>query len=141
MGRILNEQQCTPSNCASGTPYVPAYTYDLVGNVLSFTNAINTTPTVNTLSFTNGFNGAGRLQSVTSNWSDATHPPTLFAAPSPSYYPPGELMNATLGSGLTLSRTYDNRLRITGETDTGGSITAATSGAAAVAITGSEQFK
>ena len=136
LGRIQSEQQCTPSSCA----YTPAYTYDLAGRVLTFTNGINSTP----LTFTNAFSGAGRLQSLTSSWNDLTHPPTLFSTTplSPTaYYPPGGLENATYGSGLTLNRTWDNQLRITSETDTGSAVTPATSGTAAVAITGSEQVR
>jgi hypothetical protein len=50
----------------------------------------------------------------------------------------GGLVNAAYGNGLlTLSRTYDNRLRINGETDTGS--LAATPGTATVTITGAEQ--
>jgi len=150
MGRILNEQQCTPSNCKSGTSYTPAYTYDLAGNPITFTNGITTTPTVNTLYFTNSFDAAGHLQTLTSNWNDSAHPPQLFSAQTPlstpcsqgssfAYAPFGGLMNATFGKELTLNRTFDSRLRTTCEIDTGSIVASPTSGSATVTITGSEQ--
>ena len=49
MGRVLSEQQCTPSSCTSGTPYAPTYTYDLAGNLTSSKNGITSTPTVGSL--------------------------------------------------------------------------------------------
>jgi conjugative relaxase-like TrwC/TraI family protein len=157
MGRIWNEQQCTPSNCASGTFYAPAYTYDWAGNVTSLTDGVTPIPSSaqsqtspcptsstppTTRAFFNCFDGANRLQTVTSNWYDGTHPATLFSAQSsspPAYAPFGGLQNAAFGSGLTLSRTYNNRLWITGETDTGSVVSSPTSASATVAITGAEQ--
>ena len=148
MGRITSESQYTLANIASGTPYTLAYSYDLAGDLVSSTDGITPTSTANTtLAFTSLFNGAGRLQMLTSNWSDVTHPTALFTTtPSvaqPSYSAFGGLTNATFGNNnaLTLNRTYDNRLRITGETDTGGIVGTATSGSTTVTITGSEQSK
>ena len=139
MGRQKSVEQCTPSNCASTTPYSLAYGYDLAGNLTSYTNGLSSTPGAGSspLTFTNGFDEAGRLQSTTSSWSDAQHPSALFGAQS--YMPPGSLANATYGNGLTVSRSFDKRLRITGETDTGATVNSATSGTATVAITGAEQ--
>jgi hypothetical protein len=130
MGRVLNEQQYTMASQASGGQYKPAYTYDLTGNLLTSTNGVTGTPVVNTLSFTNSFDGAGRLKSVSSNWNDSTHPPGLFAAQTLSsqavqcqqptsspYFPFGGLANAVYGNGIALSRTYDKRLRLTCELD------------------------
>jgi hypothetical protein len=49
-------------------------------------------------------------------------------------------MNATFGNAaLTLNRTYDNRLRMTGEFDMGAAVPTATSSSATVSITGAEQ--
>jgi YD repeat-containing protein len=153
MGRVLNEQQHTPANVATGTVYAPAYTYDLAGNLITSTDGTTpsptTTPSGAALTFTNSYDGAGHLFSVTSNWADPTHPSPLFSLPtSPSvpcagsssspYTPFGALQNATYGSGLTLNRGYDVRLRMNCENDVGGN-TAATSGTATVTITGSEQ--
>lgn len=157
VGRILKEQQCTPSNCG-GTPYAPAYSYDLAGNLLTFTDGVTPTPTAGTtLSFANCYDAAGRLQALTSNWIDSKHPQSLFLAQSTSsnpcpnatspsssstpYAPFGGLMNATFGNSLTLSRAYDNRLRITSEMDLGSVLNPGTSGSATVTITGAEQSK
>lgn len=125
MGHPTSVQQCTPFNCSSATQYSLAYTYDLAGDLNTYTNGIGSTPGAGTgpLMFTNVFNGAGRLQSVTSTWNDALHMPSLFSATStspPAYAPQGALQDATYGNGLQLIRTYDDRLRITGERDTGG---------------------
>ena len=151
MGRVLSEQQCTPSNCSS-TPYSPAYTFDKAGNQYTATNGITSTPSVGTLSFTSPFDGAGRLLSVSSNWNDPTHPPGLFSAQSQSAQPCphslsapytafGGLTNATYGGGLTLNRGYDVRLRTTCETDTGSLLKNSTSASATVTVTGTEQVK
>jgi len=150
IGRVLQEQQCTPTNCSVGTPYASAYTYDLAGNAFTFTNGVTSTPTVGTLTFTNKFGGAGRLLSLTSNWSDSTHPAMLFSAQAPqttqcpdspisAYAAFGGLLNATYGSGLTLNRAFDKRLRMSCAIGTGGIAASATSGSATVTITGSEQ--
>lgn len=152
MGRITSELQYTPSN-SSGTPYAPAYTYDLGGDLATFTDGVTVTPVGGTiLSFTNAYDAAGRLQTLTSNWNDATHPSSLFSAQegqatlcsnssSVPYAPFGGLMNATFGSGVALNKSYDVRLRTTCEIDKGSVTTAATSGSATVSITGSEQSK
>lgn len=155
MGRVVSEQQCTPSNCTSGTPYKPAYTYDMAGITTSATNGIAATPgaTSNPLKFTYLPDSVGRLQKVTSNWNDATHPTTLFTAQSVGQTTPcsnslsypytafGSLMNATFGGGLALNRAFDKRLRTTCEIDTGGALGLATSGSATLTITGAEQSK
>jgi YD repeat-containing protein len=160
MGRIIHEQQFTPASQASGKQYLPQYTYDLAGNLTSSTDGIapspnqswsspcSNSPTPGTgapLTFVNCYDTAGHLQSVTSNWNDGTHPPSVFVATPnsslPSYTAFGGLQNATLAgsNGITLSRAYDNRLRIIGETDTSSSNHPATSGAATVTIIGTEQ--
>ncbi|MGA7317474.1 MAG: hypothetical protein WBX22_26290 [Silvibacterium sp.] len=143
MGRVTSEQQCVLSNCVSGTtPYSLAYTYDLAGHITSYPNGISS------IGFTNAYDGVGRLQTITSSWDDATHPPTIFSAQTassspcgqtPSYTAFGGLMNAVLGNGLTLSRSFDKRLRSNCETDTGSVVASPTSSSATVAITGSEQ--
>jgi hypothetical protein len=84
------------------------------------------------LTFT--YDGAGRLQTVNGG--------SIFSAQSTSpaaYAPQGALQNALYGTGVALSRTYDNRLRITSETDKGQTVTAATPGSATITITGAEQ--
>jgi YD repeat-containing protein len=138
LGRTKNEQQCTPSNCSSTTPYALTFNYDLAGNLTSYTNGISSTPgaTASPLTLTNCFDSGGRLQTTTSNWIDSTHPQSLFSAQmaqsstcsgssSPTvstapYSPAGALQNAFYGTTLESLRSYDNRLRITGEQDAGG---------------------
>jgi len=138
VGRVLNEQQCAFSNCTSGTPYTPAYTYDLAGNDLTFTDGVTPTSTAGTmLSLTNNYDAANHLSSLTSNWVDGTHPVSLFS--SPRYAAPGGLASVTIGTGLSLTRTYDSRLRVNGETDTGGAVVNATNASATATITGAEQ--
>jgi YD repeat-containing protein len=152
MGRVSSEQQFTLANQASGTSYSPLYTYDLAGDLTSSTDGITPAPASSTspppcasiaggtLTFVNCYDTAGRLQSLNSNWNDqGTHPPVLFS--TPTYAAHGGLTGATYGNGLVLSRTYDNRLRITGEADTGSLVTSPTSGSAAVTITGAEQSR
>ena len=151
MGRIWNEQQCVGSSCTAAVsltppcftsglsgPYFLPYCYDLAGNLVYSTNGLANTPgATNPVWFANTYDGASHLNSITSSWNDATHPSPLFS--SPLYSASGALTNAIYGSSVGLSRTYDNRLRITGETDTGTIITGATPGSATVTITGSEQ--
>lgn len=160
VGRLLSEQQSTPSNIG-GTPYAPVYQYDLAGNLYSSTSGIgwsqyhstngsNSTPTTGVLTFTRGYDAAGRLQALSSNWTDTMHPATLFSAqvgPSPqpcagssapAYAPFGQLMNAQFGAGLTVNRAFDKRLRITCESDLGGS-GSTTPASATITITGTEQ--
>lgn len=135
VGRIQSEQTCVfpyPTCAATATPEYPlSYTYDLAGHITSYSNGNNS------ILFTNNYDGAGRLSSLTSSWSDATHPGTLFSLPS--YDPAGQLTAATYGTGLTLTRTYDNRLRVTGESDHGGIAQTAIPGTATITVTGTEQ--
>jgi YD repeat-containing protein len=140
LGRILTEQQSTLANIISGA-YSLTYSYDLAGDLISSSDGVTSTPLGKAINFSSAFDAAGRLQTLTSNWSDATHPAALFSAtPSLSYAAFGGLTNATFGNNaVSLNRTYDNRLRITGETDTGSTLGTATSGSATVTITGSEQ--
>jgi RHS repeat-associated protein len=126
MGRLRNEQQCTPANCGS-SPYNLAYGYDLGGKTISATFPSNaptsgsTTPAGQPVTLSYVYDNAERLLTAGSSWSDsATHPATLFQAStgsSPAYGPMG-LVNASIGvnpSNLTtmatLQRGYDNRGR------------------------------
>lgn len=127
MGRPLNIQTCVYPTCTTNLPEYPLqYTYDLAGDITSYTNGNNS------IVFTKAYDGAARLSSITSSWP--TGPACLFAAqttvnsstPACSltqttpYAAFGGLSNAVYGNSLTLQRSYDNRLRITGETDTNG---------------------
>ncbi|HEY1742946.1 MAG TPA: hypothetical protein VGG18_07250 [Granulicella sp.] len=139
MGRVKSEQQCTKSNCAAvpPAPYNPAYTYDLAGNILTHSNGVGT------LTFTNCYDAANRLLSVvvgTTTCPAALSPSTtLFSATG--YSAAGGLTAATFGTGLQLSqRSYDSRLRVTGETDIGNAA-ASTPGSATLTITGTEHVQ
>jgi len=139
MGRIQNEQQCTKTNCTTVVPFTPSYSYDLAGNVLTRSNGIGSVP----ITLTNSYDAVGRLATVTSNITQ--YPSSLFtasqSAASPGYSPAGGLMNATFGTGLNLVRTYDSRLRITGEIDTGNTVQPPTPGTATISITGTAQHQ
>ena len=101
MGRIIQNNQCTPFNCGTST-WALTYTYDLTGNMLTSTNGSGTT-------FTYTYNTAPRLASLTSSQNDANHPPHLLSALH--YNAAAELTGATLGNGLNETRTYDSRFR------------------------------
>jgi YD repeat-containing protein len=152
MGRLKLEQQFTPASQATGAVYSPQYSYDLAGNLVSSTDGITPSPTNPgaKLTITTQFCSAGRAQTVTSNWSDTTHPNILFSPsgasssacenPSTAQYEPfGGLLNAAFGSALTFIRTYDEKMRVTSELDQGNGTRPATPASATVTITGSEQ--
>jgi RHS repeat-associated protein len=142
MGRVLALDECDISNC-SGTQYQLNYTYDLAGNVTSSNNGVSSQPA----QFTMSYDTANRLSKVTSSWTqDSTHPQILFQANStnPASYGPAGLMNAQLGintqtnqPALTMTRTYDNRMRILSENDGNGGADSTGS----ISISGSEQSK
>lgn len=136
MGRIMGEQQCTPLNC-TGTPYSPAYSYDLVGNLTSYTNGLCASLPANGYLFKNAYNSAGRLLSMSRNSCDANQIEMLFTSSSHAAF--GGITGAAYGTSLTLSRSYDHRQRIISEVDMGTGHAAATGGSGTVIITGSEQ--
>jgi YD repeat-containing protein len=156
MGRLSGDQQSTLASQASGKVYSPAYTYDLAGNLWTWTDGTTPSPTTNPIvpiTFTNTCDSAQHLVTLSSNWADsANHPSPLFSVPASTTSLPctgsiaapytafGALSNTTYGSGLTLNRAYDLRLRLACENDVG-SNSAATSGTATVTITGAEQTK
>jgi YD repeat-containing protein len=148
MGRLWSETQCTPAGCRNANPCqtssgAQSYAYDLAGHVTCYTNGIPSTPGagINPVAFYQTFDPAGRLSSVTTNMSNPLM--TLFAAQGYTAF--GGLTNATYGSNgsgnnaVTLTRTYDDRQRITSETDLGNSPSSGTNGAAIVTITGTEK--
>jgi YD repeat-containing protein len=146
MGRPTSEQQCTPSNCTSTSPYTLSYGYDLAGNLTSYSNGLSSTPGAGNgpLTFTQAFDEAGRLQTMTSTWTDGTHPATLFstptAGPSFAYAPPGALINATYGNAITVMRNLNGQLLPTSEIDTTNGAAQAAGGSAIVTIKGTEQI-
>lgn len=131
MGRLWNEQQCVLGHCTTGTStpacqtgtvYGLAYCYDLAGHQTFGTNGFNSPyyqGGSGSIAFTNTYDGAGRLASLTSNWNDSQHPAGLFTAdPNTGYAPPGGLQHYTLGNNINVTDIYDKRLRPTGETAT-----------------------
>ena len=146
MGRALNVQQCTPSNCSSAAPYSLGYGYDLAGDLTSYTNGLSVTPGAGQgpLTFVQTFDSAGRLQNVTSTWSDSTHPSTLFSAQK--YAPPGVVTSAVYGNAITIGRSFNSVLLPTSENDTssggsGGGGSVAAPGSVTITVTGTEQNK
>jgi YD repeat-containing protein len=124
MGRVTIELQCTPGtsgSCANSNTntYQLAYSYDLAGNLVTYGTGVNAGLGVNPFTLTNTFDGANRLSTLTSSWLDNHHPAALFTAdPNAGYTPAGATQNMLLGDYMSVTKTYDSRLRITGETAT-----------------------
>ena len=113
VGRALHRAQCFWQNCttfgSSPAWWIVTNTYDLAGDLTSYTDAFGHT-------LTQTFDNAGRPSQLTSNWVDSTHPATLATVGSPAgalngYAPAGQLKNLTLANGLTESWFYNNRLQ------------------------------
>lgn len=127
MGRVKSEQQCIPSapgspgNCttSSPTPFALSYNYDFAGNLNQYNNGLSGMFSPQIV-FTPQYDGAGQLSTLTSTWDDyPTHPSTLFTAdPTNGYSPAGGIQNVLLGNNIAVTKTYDNRLRTTGESAT-----------------------
>jgi YD repeat-containing protein len=133
LGRLWNEQQCVLGKCTTGTSTPPCQNgtvfsgisqcYNLAGAQTFLATGLNSPSYLggsNAIAFTSAYDSANRLFSLSSNWSDSTHPSPLFTADPGStlgYDAAGALRKATLGSHILLQRTYDNRLRVTSETD------------------------
>jgi RHS repeat-associated protein len=130
MGRLEIEKQC-PLNAPCSSPYVLNYTYDLAGDLTFADNGLASASV--DLAFSYTWDGAQHLalaQTTTqpSGWSTSTYPPTILQAnetSTPAYDAWGHLVNGQLGlvtpgSGtpvVQVTRTYDNRGRISTETD------------------------
>jgi len=101
MGRTIEEWQCTPLNCATGSNAIP-YTYDLMGDMTSYGNGEGVT-------LTQTFDGAAHANTLTSSLSDAQHPATM--ATVAHFFPSGapELLN--LGNGLQEIHIFNSRLQ------------------------------
>ncbi len=121
MGRIQNEQQCATAAGCSGTPYAFQYAYDLAGDVVSANNGASAAP----ISLAYSYDGAARLETISSTWNDQTHPQMLFGPPviGPQYGPIG-LSSAWLGMpsssrapAYLVAQNYDQRLRLSSAVD------------------------
>jgi len=130
MGRVTSEQQCLPNSGGTGSCTTSpsaaigqTYNYDLAGNLTSYSNGVNNVPGAGTIAFGLQYDGAGRLQNLSSSWNPATNsssgPTPLFTAdPSAGYSAAGAIQNVILGNNIFVNKTYDSRLRVTGETAT-----------------------
>ena len=104
MGRILMNNQCTPLNCAQ-TGFSVQYTYDLAGNMKTYTDGVGET-------YTQSFDTVGRVTQLSSSWVDSQHPATLATVDSTvGYYPHGALRKMTLGNGLTQTAAFNKNLQ------------------------------
>ena len=94
------------------------YCYDLAGDLTAYSNGLNSSAFPQQwMLFSQGFDGAARLASVTSSFYGVQQPQALFTAnPTSGYAPFGALQNWTYGANLNGTKTFDNRLRVTGET-------------------------
>jgi hypothetical protein len=100
-----------------------SYLYDLAGHPSAYTNGVNNVPGVGTIALGLQYDGAGRLQNLSSSWNPAAGaaagPLSLFTAdPTAGYTAFGAIQNVILGDNIFVSKTYDKRLRTTGETAT-----------------------
>lgn len=122
MGRITNEQQCTPNKCTSGSGPAVSYGYDLAGNPTGLTNsvgAVNGSGQTMPLALTTGFDAAGHMNSVTSDWN--VYPTNIFTL---NNYGPVGPIHWSLGPvspspTLTVTQGYTNRLWINSISATG----------------------
>jgi RHS repeat-associated protein len=103
MGRTVLHSQCTPYTCGWGGWAITA-TYDLIGKITSYSNGQGTT-------FSQTFDNAGRLLTLTSNLVDANHPAALWTASATGFYPNGESAQALFGNGLTEASFYESRFQ------------------------------
>jgi RHS repeat-associated protein len=102
MGRVSNQADCHPLNCGT-TPDTTSAAYDLAGNMTSLTY-----PDGRVVSQT--FDGAGRLSSVNQNgWVGNTANPSFLYLVVNAYDPVGHVNSATMGNGVTMTATYNNR--------------------------------
>lgn len=108
MGRVLGEQRCTRNSCSA--MHSQAYTYNLTGALHSYSDGLGST------TFTQGYDGAGRLLGLSSSVIDAQHPSGLLQVLSFSAVNPMGWSKATFGNSMTATQDFDNRLRITGST-------------------------
>jgi RHS repeat-associated protein len=108
MGRVKGTKTCTPATCnstniADSTWYNLTNTYDLAGNMTSYTDGFGTT-------ISSSYDTAGRLSTVSTTGNGTTPTETLWTANS---YSPIGLTKATFGSNLAVeSLQYTNRMTL-----------------------------
>jgi RHS repeat-associated protein len=104
VGRVILNNQSTPANCGTGNFQI-SYTYDLSGNMTSYTNG-------GSLTFSQAFDSAGRATVLTQNLVDANHPATLATVDSSiGFYPIGAIRKMTLGNGLLATGAFNKSLQ------------------------------
>jgi YD repeat-containing protein len=123
MGHVTSEQQCPLTPCTVASLI---YTYDLEGNLYKSSNGMPSSVWPNFLT-TYDFDSGNRLFRVSTTWNDTAHPGTLFevaqAVNDIAPFGPVGWTAAHFGinpqqqqAALAQTRTYDNRIRLTGET-------------------------
>ena len=127
MGRVSTDQQCAALGNCGASVYTLGYTYDLAGDVATFSNGLTSS---SALSYTNQYNSADRLSSLTDTVKD------IGLISATGYTPAGALSDALIGPGISFHRDYNSRLLPIDEVDTVGT----TPGTATVQITGAEQL-
>ncbi len=113
MGRVADEWQVTP--LSNPSPIHLHMTYDLLGDLTSLQNfsEVNAGNGSQGVTWTYSYNNTPSFTGVTSNWSNASHPPSLLTVSTQNPYNPlGQLINYTTGDGWTTSRTFDQRGRL-----------------------------
>jgi RHS repeat-associated protein len=110
VGRILMQNQQTPVIAPNG--YFVTFGYDLAGDMTSLVNGLG-----QTLTYTP--NRAQRVTALSTNATAFGSAGSLFGSTtSPVHYnAAGSVVSASLGNGISETRTYDGRLRLTGITD------------------------
>ncbi len=109
MGRTQDLWQCTPFNCSSASIWNVHYTYDLAGDLTTWTHPANFT-------ITQAFNSLQQITGIYSSLNDATHPQALGLM---TYAPTGQLAQVytqcPTGAPCTYlywdTYTYNNRLQ------------------------------
>lgn len=108
MGRLLQSQQCLRGSCQS-VPFTQTYGYNLAGNMNAWTNGIGG-------QFQLTHDNVGRPVVLSSGRFGPSIPPVLWSVQH--YLPAGLLQTWSDGSEINFVRTYDDRLRVQGETVT-----------------------
>ena len=104
-GRIRSEKTCVLAKCDRQLYSNQDLGYDLAGNVTNFGDGWGLQ------TFSQSYDLAGRLDSLTSSWVDSVHPALLYGVQT---FGPVGVLDGVMGNHLRFSSTYDKRERITG---------------------------
>jgi RHS repeat-associated protein len=103
MGRVVNDWQCTPYNCGTGS-FDISYAYDLAGDMTRYTTV--------GINFGQTFDAAGRVSVLTSSLTGTGFPGTIATVDSSvGYWPTRAIRKISLGNGLTETAAYNTRLQ------------------------------